>query len=742
MIHFLITFKRREMMATKIMLADFLYDNDKGPSYFLAPLNIAYIASYAQKMHGDQFEFKLYRNVNKFIEDFNKEKPDIVGFAQYIWNHDLTQNVMKWVRHEHPDVLAIAGGPMVGSTEDSAQVFMQMNPRIDICITVYGEYGFSEILQRYLDCNGDKEKMKKDVIQGCSFESNGSYVQSIVDQLTVKPNDIPSPYLTGLLDPFLEEGYSPIIQCMRGCPYTCSFCFASKLNIGQFDKERIIAELDHIYKRTTSSALAVTDDNFGLYTRDLDIAKHIRSIYDQFGYPNKLLLYYSKKPTETVFEISKIMGELAPFFISYQSRNPETLKAIKRYNLVDENTRKISKMCKENDIHVTSEMIFGLPHETKETFMKGVEELYQLDVDTVAIYHCKFFNGVDLSTKCSMKEFKIKTKHRLYEDNFQIFDTKTPYGDIIGCETDEVPVQCESYSYQDFLDIRMLGFWIELCLAKRMYYEVLRHLESHGISPFRLIYDIINGVVEMSPKIKAFFKEVQAAYEEELFDTFDELKEDLEKKLEETSKFKSKKVNLYYCYKIIYTELKNEFDAFVQKAATQIAKNNLSQEQYEKFMQPLDELFKYHNKLVVKLDDFEKGVDQKDDSSVDVELSGQEFNQGSDNAQRYLMEGTKAAREQNELSGGTAVLSKEQALSKYREQDAFVYDILSWTKDRFTKPLWEYKNDNKIKVQFVSRNPKQFEVFVRKVKDDTKAFTWHNYIYSNNVKARVSTVKE
>ena len=43
-----------------VMLADFLYDNDKGPSYNVVPLNIPYLVSYA-KLHCDEkFNFKLY----------------------------------------------------------------------------------------------------------------------------------------------------------------------------------------------------------------------------------------------------------------------------------------------------------------------------------------------------------------------------------------------------------------------------------------------------------------------------------------------------------------------------------------------------------------------------------------------------------------------------------------------------------------------------------------------------------
>ena len=37
-------------------------------------------------------------------------------------------------------------------------------------------------------------------------------------------NDIPSPYLNGLLDPFLDQPYIPLLETNRSCPYRCTFC--------------------------------------------------------------------------------------------------------------------------------------------------------------------------------------------------------------------------------------------------------------------------------------------------------------------------------------------------------------------------------------------------------------------------------------------------------------------------------------------------------------------------------------
>ena len=37
-------------------------------------------------------------------------------------------------------------------------------------------------------------------------------------------NEIPSPYLNGMLDEFFEDRWMPVLETNRSCPYRCTFC--------------------------------------------------------------------------------------------------------------------------------------------------------------------------------------------------------------------------------------------------------------------------------------------------------------------------------------------------------------------------------------------------------------------------------------------------------------------------------------------------------------------------------------
>ena len=37
-------------------------------------------------------------------------------------------------------------------------------------------------------------------------------------------NEIPSPYLNGMLDEFFDDRWMPVLETNRSCPYRCTFC--------------------------------------------------------------------------------------------------------------------------------------------------------------------------------------------------------------------------------------------------------------------------------------------------------------------------------------------------------------------------------------------------------------------------------------------------------------------------------------------------------------------------------------
>lgn len=64
-------------------------------SYYVVPLNIAYIGVYLKSRFGNTAEIRLFKYPDKLIESLKSGLPDIIGFSYYTWNEELVSNIAK-----------------------------------------------------------------------------------------------------------------------------------------------------------------------------------------------------------------------------------------------------------------------------------------------------------------------------------------------------------------------------------------------------------------------------------------------------------------------------------------------------------------------------------------------------------------------------------------------------------------------------------------------------------------------
>ena len=114
----------------------------------------------------------------------------------------------------------------------------------------------------------------------------------------------------------------------------------------------------------------LADENFGILKRDVEIAEAIKECNLKFKYPESVFFYNDKRFTETSRKVIEILGKMTKtgMTLSLQTENPEALKAINRRNVTDEEIDNAIMWANKLNIPTTTELIFGLPYETKESF--------------------------------------------------------------------------------------------------------------------------------------------------------------------------------------------------------------------------------------------------------------------------------------------------------------------------------------------------------------------------------------
>ena len=501
-----------------IYLAELLHTGGGGRSPNTVPLGIAYIASYTKKLYPEA-EVTLFRNPDEFMAAVRKNRPDIVGFGAQLWSENLVRAYAVKVKTYDPTIITVVGGSSIDDITVELERYLEANPAFDAVIPNEGEVSFTQLLahiKKYGRILGDAP------IPGCCTRGrDGKMLRGSYAPPDLK--EIPSPYLGGYLDRFLAEGYEPIVQTMRGCPYSCAFCVSgsplwSKLRA--FELERVFAEIQYIHPRTSSSQLILTDENFGiLKERDVDIARFIADHSKKTGFPGRLYYYSAKMVTPSVLELVRVLQGLGTFGISFQTLEESVRKEIHRVNVKYEEFIEYVAWAKTNDIPTSTELIFGFPGETLAGYIAGIERLIASGIDHISSYNLRLFNGIDLSTQANRAKYQYKTKFRLPERNFGLYE-----GTAIA-EFEEIVTGSYSFDYGDYLRVRRYGLFLEICSGRGYFAEFMRLMAKLGLHGERLISFLSEYDYPRVPEMGAAVEQFMKAAQSELFETTEELRE-------------------------------------------------------------------------------------------------------------------------------------------------------------------------------------------------------------------------
>jgi len=540
------------------------------------PLNVGYIAAYTKELFGPNVEITIFKYIDDVERELKKSPPDILGASNYCWNHGIGREMSNIFSKLNPNGIVVWGGPNFPVDLPSQEKFFRENPNVDVYVSTEGEIGFTNVVEKALEAKSHKEirtKVLSKPIDGCITRSTNEKLQYTIPEIRIKKLDeIPSPYLTGLMDKFFDGKLCPTIQTNRGCPFHCTFCTDGRDSVNQvnnFSLDRVHAEIDYIATHVTwnKAQLLISDLNFGMFPKDTEICDYIDESKKKYGYPNIVHTTTGKnKKDRIISNIEKLKGSIK-MDMAVQSLTPEVLKNVRRDNISTDDLIAIGPAIKKTGLTMNSDIIMGLPGETFETTLQTVKEIIHADVDEVQLWTLMMLDGSELNVPKEREKWNIKTKYRIIPRDF----VKLSNGKVV-LEIEEVGISTSTLSFKEYVDLRLLALVVKVTKTGLVFDPILKFLREQNLDVYDLVYNMTYRNSHASESIKKLFDRFRKSTIGELWDS----PEEIERNYQDDAEYQKlldgvvgQNLVLYY-HTIILTRYISDWTEYILDAAKKL----------------------------------------------------------------------------------------------------------------------------------------------------------------------------
>jgi len=417
-------------------------------------------------------------------------------------------------RSMNPRAITVMGGPNIDSYSDNGiKDFLSNMPQLDFYVPGEGEYKFEMLVNALKNNDMAASRVWTDIpssvvgLQNNDFKKGSKNVPQYCDL-----NKMPSCYLTGLMDKFIDDpALVPIIETSRGCPHTCAYCCWGKAErVRRFPLERVYGEIEYIAQRTKIfvNAIYVADANFGSAARDVEIAEKIRKSSIERGFPKKAYIYFTSNVNDHTVKIAGILKDFTPISMSKQTTNQDALRIIKRRNLSDSRYDSALESIRATGAATYCEFIYGLPGESYESFIMGLESVAKKGLYS-AIYPLLLYRGAEINSKAFREEHEIKSAYRL------IPRYAGTYGTISSAEYEELLISHKKYTRKDYFRLRRLHL-LHLIFIDGIFADMVRFLKRYGLNPVSFAIFSAHDSKNWPASIRKYIRNFERATHSEL----------------------------------------------------------------------------------------------------------------------------------------------------------------------------------------------------------------------------------
>lgn len=515
----------------KILLADLTYKRIS-PSPLPVPFAIGKLAMYVKDKLSQEVEIKIVRTPEQFYSSLDS-KFDIAGFSHYIWNANLSKYLAEHLKIVKPNCVIVFGGPHLPINIDNQVRYLKSLPSMDFFIEKEGEIAFYNLVVVLAESNFDVDLVKDLRIKSVRSIKDGNLISSPLEDRISDLDSVSSPYLEGIMDEFLEQGYVAMFENNRGCPFSCDYCgegdkYHNRVAVHSLDylkKEyeyvaKKMADLKHL---PFSDTVYFSDSNTGMYSMDIELCSFLRDLQNKYNWPKKIITSTGKNLKERVISCIKLLNGALTLTASVQSTDPEVLANIKRNNI--SNDALMSLATGGSGHRSFSEIILGLPGDSFSRHLKSIEDMMSANINELRIGQLMILPDTPMDALEYRRRFQLKTKFRILVKGFERVRVGDSYKNAV--EYEEICVGTENLSFEDYMKCRILCLMVNIFYNNIFSQNTFSIFSDRKLSPFeylKLIFDMEKPVA-----LVALINQYTEALQEELFDSREDIERFLSK---------------------------------------------------------------------------------------------------------------------------------------------------------------------------------------------------------------------
>lgn len=390
--------------------------------YIHASLGLRYLLANMGELRAQTVlrEYTIARRSQDLAEDLlallgeaQPGRAQVIGFGVYIWNVTQTCALVRLLKAARPALKVVLGGPEV-SHELEAQPIVAL---ADHVITGWGDVSFPKLCRALLF--GPPPLMK--VIAG---------EQPELSQLALPYNEYSDDDLAHRM---------LYVEASRGCPFKCEFCLSAlDRTAWAFDADAFLAELDALYQRGARNFKFV-DRTFNL---KIEASARILQFFLDRMTPG-LFVHFELIPDQLPERLKALILQFPPgvlqFEIGIQSFNPAVQQRISRRQDHERTVANLAWLAGQSPAHLHTDLIFGLPGETLESFAQSFDTLYALRPHEIQLGMLKRLRGTPIARHtqewgmvyASEPPYTVQQTAVLSADDVQRFGRMARYWDLV-----------------------------------------------------------------------------------------------------------------------------------------------------------------------------------------------------------------------------------------------------------------------------------------------------------------------